>query len=194
MKSEEYLNLIGVTEEELAAEIWKDVPNWEGFYQVSSLGRVKNVERRVYSGYNGIRVNKERILNVCKDSIGRMWVGLYRNAKGTHKKTSNLVLEAFVSPCPMGLECCHNDGNSSNNRLENLRWDTHKNNEADKFKHGTIQRGEDRWNAVLTREEVLEIRILYATGKYLQREIGGLFNTSQKYVSDIVNNKRWKWL
>lgn len=48
-----------------------------------------------------------------------------------------LVLEAFVGPCPFGMEGCHNDGDPTNNNLVNLRWDTHKNNEKDKIKHGT---------------------------------------------------------
>lgn len=46
-----------------------------------------------------------------------------------------LILEAFKGPCPEGLECCHNDGDAGNNRLENLRWDTRESNLADKARH-----------------------------------------------------------
>lgn len=48
-----------------------------------------------------------------------------------------LILEAFVGPCPAGMEACHNDGNPINNRLDNLRWDTHISNMQDMARHGT---------------------------------------------------------
>lgn len=47
------------------------------------------------------------------------------------------VLETFVGPCPPGMEACHNNGDRTDNRLENLRWDTHQANERDKVNHGT---------------------------------------------------------
>ncbi len=52
-----------------------------------------------------------------------------------------LVLETFVGPCPEGMEGCHNDGDPWNNDVKNLRWDTPKNNQADRVKHGTTFRG-----------------------------------------------------
>lgn len=49
-----------------------------------------------------------------------------------------LVLEAFVGPCPGGMEACHDpDPTPSNCRLDNLRWDTHKGNYADSVRHGS---------------------------------------------------------
>lgn len=54
----------------------------------------------------------------------------------------HLVLEAFVGPCPEGLECCHNNGNCHDNRLDNLRWDTRQANIVDRDHHGTTARGE----------------------------------------------------
>ncbi len=50
-----------------------------------------------------------------------------------------LVLEAFVSLCPEGMVACHNDGDTTNNNLSNLRWDTSSGNHQDKWKHGTMQ-------------------------------------------------------
>ena len=54
-----------------------------------------------------------------------------------------MVLETFVGPCPDGLECCHNNDLFCDNRLENLRWDTHRANIADRTRHGTCVR--KRW-------------------------------------------------
>src|SRR4051794_31712386 len=61
--------------------------------------------------------------------------GLYEQvwlAGGSQPLVHRLVLEVFVGPCPAGMECCHADGNSLNNALDNLRWDTPEANEADK--------------------------------------------------------------
>lgn len=52
-----------------------------------------------------------------------------------------LVLEAFVGPCPKGKQCCHEDDNGFDNRLKNLRWDTHKANFADALRNGRVSAG-----------------------------------------------------
>lgn len=49
-----------------------------------------------------------------------------------------LVLTAFYGPCPEGMEGCHHDGDPLNNRLGNLRWDTHVGNVSDSIRHGTF--------------------------------------------------------
>jgi hypothetical protein len=69
----------------------------------------------------------------------------------------------FRGPCPPGMEACHNNGDPTDNRLCNLRWDTHANNEADKIRHGTYfirarLKGERNGNSKLTEEEVRLIR------------------------------------
>lgn len=69
-----------------------------------------------------------------------------------------LVLEAFVGPCPEGMECCHWDGVRDNNRLNNLRWDTRKNNAKDRDRHGTKKWGTKHSSSVLTEEQVRELR------------------------------------
>ena len=48
------------------------------------------------------------------------------------------MLEAFVGPCPKGMVCCHNDGDPTNNRPGNLRWDSYAANFRDAMVHGTI--------------------------------------------------------
>lgn len=69
--------------------------------------------------------------------------------EGVGKRTFNvhrLILEAFVGPCPEGMEACHNDGDRGNNRLNNLRWDTRSANMADRFRHE-----EERYQRFYTR-------------------------------------------
>jgi hypothetical protein len=101
-----------------------------------------------------------------------------------------LVLLAFIGPRPDGQEACHGDGNPLNNRLENLRWDTHLANEADKTIHGTRPVGERAGASVLTTSQVLAIRAEFAAGashKSLSRKYGVVRRT----VSKVVKRETW---
>jgi hypothetical protein len=106
-----------------------------------------------------------------------------------------LVLEAFVGPCPDGMECRHLDGNPSNNRLDNLAWGTHSENERDKVRHGTsgtvCQLGIANASAKLTDEKVREMRRRHAEGataSSIARELGVSHETARK----VVTGMRWK--
>jgi hypothetical protein len=89
-----------------------------------------------------------------KDS-GHLRVSLgYGSCLGVHV----LVLLAFIGPPPEGMECCHNDGNPANNRLDNLRWGTPKDNAADRIRHGRQLRGEMLRISKLTEAAVRHIR------------------------------------
>jgi hypothetical protein len=68
---------------------------------------------------------------------GYLYVNLKRVGSQSQRAVHRLVLEAFVGPCPPGMEGCHNDGDQLNNRLDNLRWDTPSNNKLDSVRHGT---------------------------------------------------------
>ena len=103
-------------------ENWKDIPGYEGRYQVSDQGRVRTFS----CGANG----KLRVLS--RHRTGHLYVTLGR---GVNTTVHTLVLTAFVGSRPAGLECCHNDGDPSNNCVANLRWDTHKENARDIFRH-----------------------------------------------------------
>jgi hypothetical protein len=90
-----------------------------------------------------------------------------RSGRSIFLPVHRLVLEAFVGPCPIGMECCHNDGDPTNNRLENLRWDTHRANGRDASLHGVLTgkcRGESHGQSKLSEGDVAEIRRLRATG------------------------------
>lgn len=103
-----------------------------------------------------------------------------------------LVLEAFVGPCPDGMEGCHfPDRNPANNRLENLRWDTPKSNAADKVIHGTDNTGERHGLAKLTDEIVLAIRADHATGNFTYPQLGRKYNVDATTIYKIVKRKRW---
>jgi hypothetical protein len=108
---------------------------------------------------------------------------------GVHR----LVLEAFVGPCPAGMEACHNNGVRTDNRLENLRWDTRSANCRDRIRHGTTNfpRGIAHGMSKLTEEDVRIIFHAYHDGYYTQREIAEAFGISQQHVSDVALKKKW---
>jgi hypothetical protein len=132
-------------------EEWRDIPGYGNHYQASNLGNIRVKDRIVEKvcGFKGVKkpvkqFYKGRLLSLNKsDKYGHCSVHIgYDNKKVTvfvHK----LVLLAFVGPCPEGMECCHNNGIASDNRIENLRWDTHFNNNADRKRHGNYKTGKD---------------------------------------------------
>lgn len=95
-----------------------------------------------------------------------------------------LVLEAFVGPCPPGMECLHGDRDTSNNFLWNLRWGTKQANSADTVIHGTIRRK-------VRIEDVPEIRQMYDAG-CSRTEIASRFGISGGQVYMIGSRKSWK--
>ena len=102
-----------------------------------------------------------------------------------------LVLEAFVGPCPPGCETRHLNGNPADNRLCNLAWGTHRENAADKVRHGTAPRGERNPSAKLTEADVREVRTLVEQG-YTQRDIADRFDVGPIAICHIVTRKAWK--
>ena len=108
-------------------EIWKDIPNYEGLYQVSNFGNVKSIERRTLTkaGWS-FRVN-EIILNKGK-SLAYENVTLSKNSKTKTIRVHRLVADAFIPNTENRPQVNHIDGNGSNNHYSNLEWSTSSQN------------------------------------------------------------------
>jgi hypothetical protein len=106
------------------------------------------------------------------------------------KLVHRLVLETFVGPCPPDMQGCHNNGDFTDNRLDNLRWDTCKANMADKRRHGTMARGSRIGTSKLIQADVDEIRRLSAEGK-TNAWIGKAFGVRDCHVGRIVRRVCW---
>ena len=117
-----------------AAEVWLPVPGYEGRYEISDRGNARSLDRVVADG----RHYKGKLIVGSFDTDGYRQIGL-RASNGTRKtwKIHALVLLAFVGPRPEGYFACHNNGDNTDNRLSNLRWDTAAANAADAIAHGT---------------------------------------------------------
>lgn len=116
-------------------ELWKDVPGWEGYYQVSNHGRVWSVERVAQLSNGATRRVNGKLLRPTLSNV-YPHVSLYRNKERQTRYVHTLVLLAFVGERPENMECLHKDGNPRNNRLDNLRWGTPSENNLDIVAHG----------------------------------------------------------
>lgn len=130
-------------------EEWRDVVGYEGFYQVSNLGRVKSVSRTQEIVWNGKIVKKSikgKIIAQTKQNGGYLMANLSMNGKRKECTVHRLVAIAFVDN-PDGLkEVNHKDGNKENNTVDNLEWC----NRSDNLKHRARVLGQ-RGNAVKVR-------------------------------------------
>lgn len=121
-----------------------------------------------------------------------MRVGLYKNSRVTFHCVHKLVLNAFVGPCPEGMQCRHLDGDKENNRLDNLCWGTPKENAEDRKRHGTNSEGEKNGSSKLTWKKVDKIRELYGTGKHTYSTLAVLFGVSNGAIAFIIRRDNWK--
>lgn len=163
---------------------WKDISGYEGFYQVSETGLVKSLDRRV-GGRPG--VIKGKILKPCvRDGYHR--VTLQKNGVLIKVFVHRLVATAFIGECPESCECCHNDGNRSNNHASNLRWDTRSANQLDRFKHGTDCAGENHFKTFLKKDDVIEIRNFNGSVSEAVKKFG----IARTTYFNIRSGKTWK--
>ena len=148
-------------------------------YEVSNFGEVcswKSGERKILSTYA---------------AGAYAMVNLYESSGKRRAYVHRLVLEAFVGPCPEGMECCHNDGNPKNNHLQNLRWDTRKGNIGDRFTHGTIKFGEGCPSSKLKPHHVRQIRYLVGICGWKQNHTARLYGVTKGAVNHICLGNRW---
>jgi hypothetical protein len=170
-------------------ETWESVPGWEGLYLVSSFGRVRSLARNTTSG---------RLLKPwTRSRTGYPIYTLSKNGQPTHLPAHEVVLMTFVGPRPDGLVACHGDGDKTNNRLSNLRWDTQSANQRDYWRLRRLaprRRKQRPPGAKLVDEDVLAIRALVRTGRFALRHIARLFGVASTTVISIRDFKTWKHL
>ena len=103
-------------------EIWKDVYEFEGLYQVSNLGRIRSVPRTIIDKNGHTRIIKEHYMSGSNNGNGYLTVMLHKDGIGIRRYIHRLVAQAFI-PNPLSLpEVNHKDENRANNIITNLEW------------------------------------------------------------------------
>lgn len=151
-------------------EIWKDIPDYEGLYQVSNLGRIKSLN------YN--HTNKEGILKPRKTRKGYISVALYKEHKVKNFRIHRLVIETFLGKSNLTVN--HKDKNVLNNKLDNLEYLTNKDNirysrakEVNQYDlEGNLIK---TWNAIADATKELKIN-------HISQACRGIRNTAGGYI------------
>ena len=162
-------------------------------FVMRSNGISQRLRSKIVKPYKGIKAHSVRIGSVTDGTRTTMNVGA-------------AVLSAFAGARPYGMECCHNDGDPSNNNLQNLRWDTKYANEQDKLKHGTrpfgdrngrrtkpwaTARGERNGNARLTNSKAADVRRRVLAGE-TQASVARSIGVPKGLVSRIARGKTYR--
>lgn len=168
-------------------EVWKDIEGYEGRYQVSNLGRVKSLKRKVPNGENSFRIIKEKILKTSKKSNEYIKV----NLSGKSYRVHRLVATAFIENPNNYDEINHINGDKRDNRVKNLEWCTREYNMSFNKKLNVMPKGSEHKNSTITEQVAREIKILLNKG-HMQKDIANKFNTTVNIVSQINRGLTWK--
>jgi hypothetical protein len=177
-------------------EMWKPICGYEGFYEVSNLGRVRRMGGLVVRTIKGTTFEQrqpEKILSPSHTARQRYpLVSLSKN--GTVEKTyvHTLVAEHFIGPRPEGMQICHGPKGSSDASVLNLRYDSPKGNASDRDVQGTGCKGERNSRAVLSEDLALHVkdRLSSLSIKEVALETGINYST----VRSIKSGKNWSHL
>jgi hypothetical protein len=165
-------------------EIWRPAPEFEGWYEVSSLGRVRRSRPGKATFVGKVLRPGSRRKN------GYKTVYLRRRGDDKQREVHRLVAGAFIGPCPTGKEVNHLDGNPANNRAENLEYCTRAENVQHAYRMGLTSpsHGEHHHMAKLTTDQVIIIRMCSAPASVLARALG----VSRPAIRAIKKLRNWK--
>ena len=172
-------------------EQWKEVSGYEGYYEVSNLGRVRTIERIVQGKLAPMRM-KPIYLKCGLNSNGYPAVEFCKNGKQKKYSVHRLVAEAFIPKIEGKNLINHKNGIKTDNRVENLEWCTSQENIRHAFDSGLKVgvNGERHGQSKLTVTQVHELRSMIESG-LSQRKIAKHFGITQAAVSLINKGKNW---
>jgi hypothetical protein len=139
------------------------------------------------------KFNKVRKLKPFKHPKGYLLIDIWNDNQRKQMLVHRLIAETFISNPQNKPEVNHKNGIKSDNRVQNLEWNTPKENMNHAKSTGLWNiGGENHYRAKLTKEQVLEIRKLHSTKTFNQRKLAKMFDVGIPQISNIVNKKYWK--
>lgn len=124
-------------------EIWKDINGYENEYQISNLGNVRSLDKKVNCGYNSFAIKNGKVLKLHQ-SLKYKYIMLSSNNKQKMYRVHILVAKAFIPNPQNKTQVNHKNGNKLDNRVENLEWVTPKENLIHAWKNKLNKRGEPK--------------------------------------------------
>lgn len=169
-------------------EIWKDIPGYEGIYQVSNTAKVKGLKR--FFVRNGVNVWLPEMVLIGTKSRGYYTFRLCKNGKTKTHSLHRLVAVAFIHNPENYKKCInHKNGNPSDNSIENLEWCTHQQNITHAHRTGLIKmkKGAD---SPLTKKVINKSTgKIYSTIKEAAESLGVKRSTLRCYLTGHRYNK-----
>ncbi|ATN90828.1 HNH endonuclease [Gordonia phage Lysidious] len=120
----------------MAEELWRPVVGYEGYYEVSDHGHVRSLDRLVETSDDRTLRIRGRDRKLWRTPDGHLKTSLSKDGESRVPLVHRLVMDAFVGPCPPGMEVCHRNGIGTDNRLVNLQYGTRSENAVDQVRHG----------------------------------------------------------
>ena len=176
-------------------EIWKDIPNYEGIYQVSNLGNVKSLDKIVNSAIkNNSKVKRTGKILKQHNKNGYMQVTLIHNNKRKYYNVHRLVALTFIPNPENKPQVNHKDENKLNNCVDNLEWCTAKYNcnygkrnskiyNSTSFKRVKIELYDLQGNFIASFKSMIEASKFY----------GCNISTIYKYCNNSLKSKDYIW-
>lgn len=167
-------------------ENWLPVHDFEGLYEVSDLGRVRRVGRRVLKATINPQTGYENV-TLCRAPV--------QITKAVHR----IVIETFTGPCPEGLIVNHIDGDKINNAHLNLEYVTYSENMQHAVRLGllinfAVTRGEESATAKITEAQAVVIKAAWHAGGETTRQISTRLVVPLYCVRNIAQGRTWKHL
>lgn len=181
-------------------ELWKPIPGYEGFYEASTHGRIRSVDRirkfKCRYGYMVNRPYKGRVLVQSFDGKKNyLQINLSKDGKSKMELVHRLIATTFLDN-PYNLpEVNHIDENKTNNSVSNLEWCNRIYNSNYGSKKDST-RGSKNPMSKISEQVVLEIKQSYIPNdkEYGITGLARRYNLSQTHVCAIIKGRRWGWL
>jgi len=171
-------------------EIWKPIIGYEGYYDVSSFGNIRQLKKIKSNQYSSF-IKKDRI--ICNSFLsGYLRVALFKDGIEKRFLVHRLVAENFIPNPNNKPEVNHKFGVKSDNRVSQLEWCTKLENMDHSVITGLSAQGERHPKSKLTDKDVLAIREKYNPVSYSSKKLSQEYNICLRNIQSIISRKIWK--